>query len=133
MWTASQPHTSSHRRQPVHFFSSTVLTPKKSSMRSVCCRLSASKGQMLMHSSQPEPMHFSSITTAFGHSFFLIDFVTSPTASRIASGGQTTPQAPQSMQSVGSMTCNSFREPVMAFVGQRFVQAVQPIHVSMML
>ena len=31
------------------------------------------------------------------------------------------------------MTCNSFREPVIAFVGQRFVQAVQPIHVSMML
>ena len=51
----------------------------------------------------------------------------------MASGGQTTPQAPQSMQRVGSITCSSLREPVIAFVGQRFVQAVQPMHVSMML
>jgi hypothetical protein len=58
---------------------------------------------------------------------------TSPNVSRIASGGQTSPHAPQSMHRVGSMTCSSLRSPVMAFVGQRFVQAVQPMHVSMIL
>ena len=46
--------------------------------------------------------------------------------------GQTTPQAPQSMQSAGSMMCRTFRSPVMASVGQRFTQAVQPMQVSMM-
>src|SRR4029078_9539863 len=58
---APQPQTSSQRRQPVHFFSSTVLFPKKSETRSVYCRLSASNGQMLIHSPQPHPMHFSSL------------------------------------------------------------------------
>ena len=51
----------------------------------------------------------------------------------IASGGHTVPQAPQSMQSDGSMTCNSLRSPLIAFVGQRFVQAVHPIQVSIIL
>jgi len=47
------------------------------------------------------------------------------------SGGQTTPQAPQSMHSLGSMTWTSLRVPEMALVGQRLVQAVQPMQVSM--
>jgi hypothetical protein len=37
------------------------------------------------------------------------------------------------MQSVGSMTWSMFRVPEMALVGQRLVQAVQPMHVSMIL
>jgi hypothetical protein len=37
------------------------------------------------------------------------------------------------MQSVGSITWSWLRSPVIAFVGQRFVQAVQPMHVSMIL
>jgi hypothetical protein len=51
----------------------------------------------------------------------------------MASGGQTTPQAPQSMQRFGSMTWTTFRLPVMASVGQRLVQAVQPMQVSMIV
>src|SRR3954464_2734908 len=50
----------------------------------------------------------------------------------MASVGQTTPQAPQSMQSAGSMMCSALRSPVMASVGQRFTHAVQPMQVSMM-
>ena len=37
------------------------------------------------------------------------------------------------MQSSGSIMWISLRTPVMAFVGQRFVQAVQPMQVSMIL
>ena len=49
------------------------------------------------------------------------------------STGQTTPQAPQSMHSSGSMMCMTLRTPVMASVGQRLVQAVQPMQVSWIL
>jgi hypothetical protein len=49
------------------------------------------------------------------------------------STGQTTPQAPQSMHSSGSMTWMTLRSPEMAFVGQRLVQAVQPMQVSTIL
>src|SRR3954471_2205143 len=59
-------------------------------------------------------------------------FWTLPYWSRIASTGQTGPQAPQSMQSSGQMMCKPLRSPVIASVGQRFTQAVQPMHVSMM-
>jgi hypothetical protein len=51
----------------------------------------------------------------------------------MASSGQTTPQAPQSMQSSGSMTWRSLRSPVIASVGQRFMQAVQPVQFSVMM
>ena len=54
-------------------------------------------------------------------------------SSRMASGGQTAPQAPQSMQSSASMTCSSFRSPEMASTGHLFTQAVQPMQVSMIL
>jgi len=54
-------------------------------------------------------------------------------SSRIASGGQTTPQAPQSMQRLASITCNWLRVPEIASVGQRFVHAVQPMQVSIMV
>jgi hypothetical protein len=37
------------------------------------------------------------------------------------------------MQSAGSMTCTTLRSPVIASVGQRFVQAVQPMQVSMIV
>src|SRR5437588_10238297 len=67
-----------------------------------------------------------------GRSPFFKRVCTLPYWSRIASVGQTTPQAPQSMQSAGSMMCRTFRSPVMASVGQRFTQAVQPMQVSMM-
>jgi len=50
----------------------------------------------------------------------------------MASTGQTGPQAPQSMQSSGQMMCNALRSPVIASVGHRFTQAVQPMQVSMM-
>ena len=49
------------------------------------------------------------------------------------SGGQTTPHAPQSMHRSGSITWIWLRVPVIASVGQRFVQAVQPIQVSIIL
>src|SRR6478672_4942967 len=51
----------------------------------------------------------------------------------MASSGQTTPQAPQLMQSSGSMTWRSLRSPVMASVGQRLMHAVQPVQFSVMM
>ena len=86
-----------------------------------------------MHSSQPLPMQLSSMTIAFGHSLRGKVRQTSPVSSRIASGGQTTPQAPQSMHRSASMTCSSFRVPEIASVGQRFVHAVQPMQVSIIV
>jgi len=66
---APQPQASSQRRQPVHLFSLSTATPKKSpTVRSGSPRLSASNGQTWMHSSQPLPMQLSSTTIAFGHS-----------------------------------------------------------------
>src|SRR6266513_679231 len=50
----------------------------------------------------------------------------------MASTGHTGPQAPQSMHSSGQMMWRPLRSPVMASVGQRFTQAVQPMQVSMM-
>jgi len=46
--------------------------------------------------------------------------VTLPQVSRIASSGQMTPQAPQSMQSDGSMKKAFLGSPLMARVGHRF-------------
>jgi hypothetical protein len=86
-----------------------------------------------MQSSQPLPMQLSSMTLAFGHSLRGKVRQISPVSSRIASGGQTTPQAPQSMQRAGSMTWSLLRSPVIASVGHRFVQAVQPMQVSTMV
>ena len=67
-----------------------------------------------------------------GRSVFFKSVCTLPYWSRIASVGQTTPHAPQSMQSAGSMMWSTFRSPVIASVGQRFTQAVHPMQVSMM-
>src|SRR5713101_2395288 len=41
-----------------------------------------------------------------------------------------TPQAPQSMHSAGSMKKAFFDSPLIACVGQRFSQAVQPVQFS---
>ena len=78
-------------------------------------------------------MMFVAIPFAFGHSWRGNVRLTSPTSSRIDSGGQTTPQAPQSMHRSASMTWIVLRSPVIASVGQRLVQAVQPMQVSMMV
>ncbi len=88
---------------------------------------------MLMHSSQPEPMQLSSMTMALGHSRRGNSLQTSPFSSRMHSTGQTTPQAPQSMHRLGWMMWMPLRSPEMASVGQRLVQAVQPMQVSMIL
>src|SRR5438552_3475927 len=48
----------------------------------------------------------------------------------MASSGQMTPQAPQSMQRAGSMKNAFFGSPLIAWVGQRFSQAVQPVQFS---
>ena len=92
---------------------------------------SASKGQTWMQSSQPEPMQLSSITFASGSSLRGKVRQMSSNSSRIDSGGQTAPHAPQSMHRSGSITCSSSRTPVMALTGHFFVHAVQPMHVSM--
>ena len=78
-------------------------------------------------------MQLSSMTIAFGHSRRGKPFPMSPNSSAMHSTGHTTPHAPQSMHNTGSMMCIPFRTPVIASVGQRFVQAVQPIHVSRIL
>src|SRR5256885_12175503 len=67
-----------------------------------------------------------------GRSFFFSIRCTLPYWSRMASTGHTGPHAPQSMQRSGQMMCSALRSPVMASVGQRFTQAVQPMQVSMM-
>ena len=85
-----------------------------------------------MQSSQPEPMQLSSTTFASGSSRRGKVRHTSPSSSRIDSGGQTAPHAPQSMHSSGSITCSESRTPVMALTGHFLVQAVHPMHVSMM-
>src|SRR5437667_7408065 len=48
----------------------------------------------------------------------------------MASSGQMTPQAPQSMHRAGSMKNAFFGSPLIACVGQRFSQAVQPVQFS---
>ena len=48
----------------------------------------------------------------------------------MASSGQMTPHAPQSMQSVASMIVRLLRIPLIALVGHRFSQAVQPVQLS---
>ena len=103
MCTASHPHDCSQSRQPVQFFSITTAWPKKSDAAGVKSSTSASNGHTLMHSSQPEPMHLSGSTTAFGHSLRANLRQMSPSSSRMHSTGQTAPHAPQSMHSAGSM------------------------------
>src|SRR5262249_23043064 len=51
----------------------------------------------------------------------------------MASSGQMTPQAPQSMHRVGSMKNAFLSEPLIACVGQRFSHAVQPVQFSAMI
>ena len=43
------------------------------------------------------------------------------------------PQLPQSMHNSGSMTCKSLRSPLIALVGHRLMQAVQPVQFSVMM
>src|SRR5262245_32018365 len=87
-----------------------------------------SKGQTSMQT--PHPLQLSGCTTAIGRSWRFSTFVTLPQVSRIASSGQITPQAPQSMQSEGSMKNAFFGSPLIAVVGQRFSHAVQPVQFS---
>src|SRR5262249_27152209 len=78
----------------------------------------------------PQPLQLSGWTTAMGRSWRFSTFVTLPQVSRMASSGQITPQAPQSMQSVASMKNAFFGSPLIATVGQRFSHAVQPVQFS---
>src|SRR5439155_1619244 len=84
-----------------------------------------SKGQTSMHT--PQPLQLSGWTTAIGRSWRLSTLVTLPQVSRMASSGQMTPHAPQSMQSPGSIRKAFLSSPEMARVGQRFSHAVQPV------
>src|SRR5215831_6221793 len=78
----------------------------------------------------PHPLQLSGWTTAMGRSWRFKTLVTLPHVSRIASSGQITPHAPQSMQSVASMKKAFFGSPLIAPVGQRFSHAVQPVQFS---
>src|SRR6267142_1739987 len=123
----SQPQTSSHSLQPTQVFSSTSTLPR------YCARFSLegemqSNGQTSMQT--PHPLQLSGWTIAIGRSWRFSTFVTLPKVSRIASSGQITPQAPQSMQSTGSMKNAFFGSPLIARVGQRFSHAVQPVQFS---
>src|SRR6185369_991429 len=90
-----------------------------------------SKGQTSTQT--PHPLQLSGCTIAIGRSWRFSTFVTLPHVSRMASSGQITPHAPQSMHSVGSMKNAFFGSPLMAAVGQRFSQAVQPVQFSAMM
>src|SRR6185503_15598132 len=90
-----------------------------------------SKGQTSTQT--PHPLQLSGCTIAIGRSCRFSTFVTLPHVSRMASSGQMTPQAPQSMHSVGSMKNAFFGSPLIAAVGHRFSQAVQPVQFSAMM
>src|SRR5262247_3501238 len=126
----SQPHTSSHSLHPTQVFSSTSTLPRYVAWFSADGEMQ-SNGQTSMQT--PHPLQLSGWTTAIGRSWRFSTFVTLPNVSRMASSGQITPQAPQSMQSVGSMKNAFFGSPLMAAVGQRFSQAVQPVQFSAMI
>src|SRR5262245_46560029 len=78
----------------------------------------------------PHPLQLSGWTTAIGRSWRLSTLVTFPKVSRMASSGQITPHAPQSMQRVASIRNAFLGSPLIARVGQRFSQAVQPVQFS---
>src|SRR5512137_453348 len=78
----------------------------------------------------PQPLQLSGWTIAIGRSWRFSTLVTLPYVSRMASSGQMTPQAPQSMQRPGSMKNAFFDSPLIARVGQRFSHAVQPVQFS---
>src|SRR5436190_10879992 len=78
----------------------------------------------------PQPLQLSGWTIAIGRSWRFSTLVMLPYVSRMASSGQMTPQAPQSMQRAGSMKNAFFGSPLIAWVGQRFSQAVQPVQFS---
>src|SRR6266436_10078296 len=130
MKMASYGQAFSHSRQPVQFFSITLTTPRKLFGSFTCTISRASNGHRSTHFSQP--VHACSYTKASGRSFFFSMCCTLPYWSRMASTGQTGPQAPQSMHRSGQMMCSPLRSPVIASVGQRFTHAVQPMQVSMM-
>src|SRR2546422_6770772 len=90
-----------------------------------------SKGQTSMQT--PQPLQLSGWTIAIGRSWRFSTLVTLPQVSRMASSGQITPQAPQSMQSVGSMKNAFFGSPLIAPVGHRFSHAVHPVQFSAMM
>src|SRR6266478_1449639 len=87
-----------------------------------------SNGQTSMQT--PQPLQLSGWTMAIGRSSRFSTLVMLPQVSRIASSGQMTPHAPQSMQSAGSMKNDFLGSPLIARVGQRFSQAVQPVQFS---
>src|SRR5215475_187115 len=90
-----------------------------------------SKGQTSTQT--PQPLQLSGWTIAIGRSWRFSTLVTLPYVSRIASSGQITPQAPQSMQSVGSIRKAFFDSPLIARVGHRFSHAVHPVQFSAMI
>src|SRR5205809_7585089 len=99
-------------------------------MPSGSSRLRESKGQMSTQYLQPEQI--SSVMTGLGHSVRRTLTARSPYVSRMASYGQARPQAPQSMQILGSMKYSAFLTPEMASTGQTISQAVHPTHLSVM-
>src|SRR5512134_940752 len=123
----SQPHTSSHSLQPTQVFSSTSTLPRYWARFSPDGAMQ-SNGHTSMHT--PHPLQLSGCTMAIGRSWRFNTLVTLPQVSRIASSGQMTPHAPQSMQSVGSMKKAFFGSPLIACVGQRFSHAVHPVQFS---
>src|SRR5262245_18667061 len=78
----------------------------------------------------PQPLQLSGWTIAIGRSCRFKTLVTFPYVSRIASSGQMTPQAPQSMQRVCSIRNAFFGSPLIARVGHRFSHAVHPVQFS---
>src|SRR5688572_3958831 len=97
-WT----HASSHSLQPTQSFGRTLRATWKNSPGLSGFTISRqSKGQTSTHHSQP--VQFSSRTTAMGRFFASIFFSMIPASFWMQSTGQYEAQAPQSMQTLGSM------------------------------
>src|SRR6185369_17668481 len=109
----SQPHTSSHSLHPTQVFSSTSTLPRYCAVFSAEGEMQ-SNGQTSMQT--PHPLQLSGCTTAIGRSWRFSTFVTLPQVSRIASSGQMTPHAPQSMHRLASMKKAFLGSPEMAVV-----------------
>src|SRR5690242_8485964 len=109
--------------QPTQVFSLTWTLPRYSAWFSGDGEIQ-SKGHTSTHT--PQPLQLSGWTTAIGRSARLSTCVISPRVFVIASSGQMTPQAPQSMHMAGSMKYTFLDSPEIAPVGHRFSQALHP-------
>src|SRR5262245_42886954 len=123
----SQPQTSSQSLQPTHVFSFTSTRPRYAAWLSGDGEMQ-SKGQTSTQT--PQPLQLSGWTIAIGRSWRFSTFVTLPYVSRIASSGQITPHAPQSMHIEASIKKAFFGSPLIARVGHRFSHAVHPVQFS---